>query len=399
MQSTTSIRQKKENTFILQVLIVLACMNFLGHGSLFFLLASLYELFRRRFQLLLDSNMFALLLFVFFSLIACAAYYSLRNSLKLANYFLVYLIGYNGYRQSENPKKFIASTAFSICLGFGLELILMYIYNLDLHRQTIRSMYSIWTGELIAVTLLGLLVSAVTGFSFYAFFCTKNPVLKIIVALLLAAGIWIGIDTATRTPPLLLVVVYVVMGILYLRSKKGKFLNVLLVIVSICLLSVILYQNDFLGIKTFYMGTPLYARFEATGTESSRLKIAQRYMSLMPKYPWGGLRISRLVGIKAHNFLQEGYDLYGILAFVPLLVVTFQIIGNFGKLATKKNKADVDFLLASMYLALFLQMCLEPVFHGYPILIWSILLLHGAASAYLKDSAAHGNYLSSEESV
>jgi len=91
----------------------------------------------------------------------------------------------------------------------------------------------------------------------------------------------------------------------------------------------------------------------------------------------------------AHNYLQEGYDLYGVFAFVMLLVVTVQFVSNIFRFATKRQKKGTDMLFLSFYTAVFLQMCVEPVFTGYPILIWSLMLIHGMATAYLKAGHKH----------
>lgn len=37
-----------------------------------------------------------------------------------------------------------------------------------------------------------------------------------------------------------------------------------------------------------------------------------------------------------------------------------------------------------MYLTMLIQACLEPVFTGYPCFMFSFLLIHGMANAYLK---------------
>lgn len=369
------------------LLIALACMNFLGRGSIVFLLLCCYELFRRKGHIALDKNAIAVGLFSLCVFFASAIYYSYAECIKAANYFFLYLLGYDSLRRAKDKDKCIESTALAICIGFGAELILMYLYNRGREQISARSMYSIWTEESISVTLLGLLVSAVIGFSFYAFFYSKQKLLKIGVAIMLAIGLAISIDTATRTPIILLFVVYAAMFFIQLFNTRGikAFKSLLLSIVLIGILFAV-YQIDIGGIQSILQQTPLFQRLLSKGLQTSRWEISQKFFSFMLLYPWGGKHIEQTTGILAHNYLQECFDLYGVFAFVMLLVITLQFISIFFKFAFKKRKNGTDMLFLSLYMSILLQMCVEPVFSGYPILIWSLLLIHGMATAYFKTS-------------
>ena len=298
----------------------------------------------------------------------------------------MYLLGLDGYRRAEDKEKYIEKTALAICAGFGFELVLMYFYNVNKEQLSIRSMYSIWTGETLSVTLLGLLVSVVIGFAFYSFFYTKKKGQKILVFFMLVVGLVIAADTATRTPFVLFFVVFAIMLVVHLFNRRGiRALRLVLFGIILLVIFWIFYGLDIWGVKTAIWNTPLAQRFLAEEFESGRMDLVVQHFSLMLDYPWGGGHIQNVVGKMAHNYLQQGYDLYGAFAFFFLLLITAQFLSNMWRMLVKRHKSGVEMLFLSMYLAMLTQMCLEPIYTGYPILFWCVLMIHGMATAYLKE--------------
>lgn len=379
------IKHRSENPTIYYVLIVLACMNFLGKGSVVYLGLGLFELFRRKCSILIDLNAVAVAIFTLFVVAVSVVYYSLSDCVKSVNAVLLYLLGYDSFCRAADKDKCIEQTALSMCVGFGMQLVLMFAYNLNREQASVRSLYSVWTKETIAVTLLGLLVATVTGYSFYAFFCGDKLWKKTLVLIMLAVGLKISFDTATRTPIVLFAAVYTAMSVLYMINIHGiKMLRYVGVLLFFGAAVFLLYITDTFGIKSAIWGTPIFQRLFMEGLATGRVDITKRHFAYMLQYPWGGAKIQKATGDIAHNFLQECHDLYGIFATLALLVITTQLILNLVRLIRIRKKTGVDFLLISLYLAIMLQMCMEPVFSGYPILFWSLLNIHGMATAYLK---------------
>jgi len=367
-------------------LLVFACMNFMLSGSVFFLALVLFELFRRNFTVAMERRVMPVIVLVLSILVSSYAHYSFAECIKALNYGLIYIIGYDGYFRVTDQKKYVKSTMFAITVGFGVELILMFLYNYGREQINIRSMYSVWTTKPIAVTLLGLLAAVVIAYSFYAFFFAKNVRLKVVVLVMLIAGLWFGFQTATRTPLIMFCVVYGFMGAVYVLNKRGiKALGLIVWVSLLAVLLAILYSLDVFGVKSALLSTPVFQRMEQAGLETSRTILMRRHFQYMFDYLWGGDNIMQIVGLRAHNILQEGHDMYGIVTSASLVIIILQALGNMRKLLMSKNKSDIDFLFLSMYLAIVVQLFLEPVFNGYPILIWCFLLIHGIANAYMKD--------------
>lgn len=382
------LKQRIENSFLLYLLLALACLNFLGRGSIFCLLFALFALIIIPLKLKPDGN-FLLSVLLTFSIAAASLIYSgFEDVVKALNYVLLYSIGYSGYIKAVDKEKFIRRIFFAIFFGFALLLILTYSYNLTIEFEEgqERTLYNAWTGDPIAVTLTGLLSSVIAGYSFYAIFIQKKLWLKAVGITAVVYVFLLNSQTATRTPFLLLAIVYAFSFLIrWLDLKALKKIPHLFVFFAILALLVVAYQSDWFGMKTAVLSSPVFERVEAEGFETPRGEIAKYYFENMLKYPWGGNEIYKSYGRMAHNFIQEAHDKYGIFATVALLGLTFNILKNFAKILFLKGKRKIDYLFVSMLLAIMIQICLEPVFDGYPVIVMCLLMIHGMASAYLSD--------------
>ena len=151
------------------------------------------------------------------------------------------------------------------------------------------------------------------------------------------------------------------------------------------MLIIMIYQNDIWGIKSYVMSTPIFERFSQEGLETPRIEIATHYFNNMFDSFWGGNKISQSYGRMAHNFIQEGYDKYGVLSLIAMLGLTFNIVANIVKLICMRKKQSIEYLFISMYVAIMIQINLEPVFDGYPVVVMSLIMIHGLISAYLSN--------------
>ena len=117
------------------------------------------------------------------------------------------------------------------------------------------------------------------------------------------------------------------------------------------------------------------------GFQTSRMEIALEFFRNMPNHLFGGENIKEIVGYDAHNYLQQGYDLYGIIAFIALMMMTIHIGENVYFLLRRKQDIPLVILIVSMMGSLFIQCVLEPILTSYPICFWFLLMLDGIATA------------------
>ena len=194
----------------------------------------------------------------------------------------------------------------------------------------------------------------------------------------------INFNTATRTPIVLFFIIYLTLGLIYVYNKERKIGRAFWIIVIVATALVVLYELNIFGIKTYILSTPLFDRIQEEGMKTSRWDITVLYLKNTFKYLWGNNHVATLTGHQAHNYLQQAHDLYGIFATIPVLILSFSFIKNIVKLLSIQKKQGIDFLLLGMYLCMIIQMCMEPVFTGYPIIIWALLLIHGMTNEYLE---------------
>lgn len=376
-----------ENSPLYYWLIVLFCMNFLGRGSIVCTVFAIFTLFKLPRKTTLDMGaVFTLLLSVaaFFS---SMVHYDMIEAIKSLNFFLLYYIGLNGYYASSDRAAFLKKTIFAIFVGYAFLVLLTLIVNLNGVRASGNRLIinNVWTGETIATTLVGLMSSVVIGYFFYALVCQKKKGTKVCAIAALVVVLVLNAATATRTPFFLLAINLLVMSGLYLLNQRGRnAIRVLAILLAVIVIAAILIAADAFGIRSAIEESPIFLRLLESGTNTSRGEIMKNHFRYMLDYPWGGYQIAEAVGRQAHNFLQQGYDYYGVFATVPLLIIGISFLRNMAVLAGTKRKIGIDYLLFSMYLTMLIQACLEPVFTGYPCFMFSFLLIHGMANAYLK---------------
>ena len=385
------IIQKKSNIGLLisQVLLCMACMNFLKRGSMLFLLFVLWS----SFIIVLKSNYVALdkqIIFPFFLSLSIALssimYYDITEVVKSLNYVFAFFVGYNLICGSKQRLETSLHFITSIYIGFFIYLFLTYLKNNKIgFNKHYRILFEFWDGEIVAVTLIGLLCSVIIGYSFYGIIIQKSRVIKIISILSLGLVFLINMKTATRTPFILFVCIYLMMGFFYFinAKNKNKIKIIVLFFIFILIFLFIIFSNTF-GIRDYIIESSVFKRIILEGIKTSRNNISDYYLEYFFDYLWGGKYIYLNLGLLAHNFILEAHDSYGIISTFSLIGIIFYFFINIFKLIEIRNKNTIIYLFISMYVSIFVQMCLEPVFEGYPVLVMCFIFLHGMIAAYLK---------------
>lgn len=380
---TFIIKNKKyEDKIIPYVLICFACLNFFEAGStiwLFYVLIS--TVFFNNRTLKIDFNIILCAFLTFTVLITSIIFYSFNDIIKSFIYIFTYIAGYSGYKNSINKENYIKRIILSMYLGYATQVFLIYIYNTKIEKTSIRSLRSIWTNENISVTLVALMCSVLIAYSFYLLFCTDGSCKKVIAILSILLVVTVNASTATRTPFLLLIVVYTVMLSLY-KVKKIKIKYIMIIFIFIII--IIIYNINIFNIKYIVESSPIYLRMSDKGFETGRIERIGLHFSKMFTYMIGCKKISNIYG-HAHNYIQEVHDLYGIFALISVIGLSINFVINIKKFIMMKNKTSIIYVLLSLYISIIIQMLLEPVFEGYPILFWNMLFIHAISTAHLNN--------------
>lgn len=371
-----------ENSLILYVLLFLACLNFLGRGPVFFLFFCLWGCIKsNKVRIQWNASSICYLLMTITASAVSLILFDEKEVVKSFVYFLAFVVGYKGYRAAENKQQYIERVIFFANAGLVCNLIITYYINMIVigHIEGQRVLYSFWTNELMAATLPGLMSSFPIAYSFYCFFCKQEWIYRVLGVISIGIVILINMNTATRTPFVLMGVVYLFMLYELFKSKVVKHkirLILILIVVGLYLIYKILPN---------LADSALVQRFDDEGVETSRNDITIEFISKMLDYPYGGSEISANIHSLAHNFILESYDMYGMFFFIPMIVLFILMGKRFLKILRIKNKDHITLLLIVIYLTVFIQIMLEPVISGYPQLIWVLFMIDGIVMLYLSD--------------
>lgn len=381
------IGRNVDNSFIYYAFIALFCMNFMRRGGVVCFLFGMLMAFRIPMRFRVDVNYLAAFCTSLMISVFGGYHFGWMESVKALNIFLMYHIGYQGYVSAKNKERFHRNTVFAVYAGFSLFLAFTYLYNLSIGFEThFRTLQDIWDGELVSVTLIGLLTSVIAPCSFYCLFITKNKFAKLWSIFSLAMVLLTNMITATRTPYLLLLLVYVFMFFVYIANQnKRRVLNYLLLLNGLIAIIGLIYVTNTFGLREYIENSRIFMRFMQEGFENGRLKASILHIKYMLEYMWGGEQIHKAIDAQAHNIIQQTYDRYGCISAACITWVVCLLGMAFWKLLRKRKKRDIDFLLIAVYFSILVQMFFEPIMTGYPALLWSMLLIHGATNAYLKE--------------
>lgn len=375
------INKSIENSWILYMLLFLSCMNFMGRGPIFFFLFAIYGLYKAKCKVwsnILNPYVFLSVGAMFISLI----FYDFKELIKVSLFFLSCYLGFISYLSAINKEILIKRLFLSASLGSFVYLLLTYHLNFNIIglQEGSRLLFNIWAMDSqLPATCLGLISSISIIYSFYLIFCDKSKFIKIVGVMFLLFTLYVNITTASRTPIVLFVLIYAFMFWTLLRSLDLK--KKIGLIVFLCILAS-LFMSNFVS---YFQGSSLGARFEESGLETSRWNITIRYFDGMLIHLWGGGYINEDVGKLAHNFIQESYDLYGILFFIPLIFICFGIIKRDILLYKDRYFSNVNIILLGLSIGLFIQNMLEPTITGFPQILWILFMVDGIVIAKFYD--------------
>lgn len=371
---------------LLYGLLYLACFNFLGRGPVIYLFFCLYGIIItcKGKSLVNNKNThntpyILLSIFAFFSAIA---YGGIVEGIKPINFALSYVFGVYSLRYYKDYSLFLRKFFFVSAAGFASNLIMIYYLNMIVmgHDAGNRVMIDFWTGEIISVTIIGLLTSYLIGYSYYCLFVRRELLMRLLGFIYIALTIILNNETATRTPFLLLIVSYSILTFRQIRNQK-KYLIYVLAAIAVCLF---MYDNNTGGLRDSLINSAIYERINEDGIKTSRTDLFMSYAGIVFDYPFGGNFGERLIGKLPHNFIQEIQNSYGIIALTMVLYISILFIKYMKRLFSITTDDPMPILLLSMFIIIFLQGLLEPVNSAYPQLLWLLFVIGGFSFEYLR---------------
>lgn len=383
--------EKGIDYWLVLFLIFLAAMNFKAK-FFYFAFASLIVFVGIRQKFEVHGTIIA-----YVGLAVLMAIYNLSNgfmaALRCFAYVAVYLVGYNvisvyskyrmNLREALNAgEKCTWDFLFSVAGGSFVHLMLNFLRN---RGQNIgRNTIDVWSGAIMAATGQAAIGCLAAGVSVALILAAHKRYLRWTGWVMLGGLMAYNFILAGRTMIFMTLILFVA-GYAFLvwkEDNRRKIVRIALWAIVAALFAVAAYSTNLGGIREQLQDSNLFERFgneedSMDLLEDTRGEKRKGFITNAYKYPLGGLNLRRQYGY-AHDLLLDAYDEYGLIALILLCVILIRSVIEVWKLINNRM-LQVPFRLCifSVYMAIFIQFCLEPIFAGMPWLFAIYSLLNG----------------------
>lgn len=310
-----------------------------------------------------------------------------------------FLLGYNlvqpavgsddmGKMEKKTQALFMLAAA-----GFFIHLLLNLFLSFGQEIDN-RNTIDFWTGKNRAATGQAGLMCVPLAWCVACISTQKGLKTILPASMALVAMLYYNLILGSRTIVIAVIVVAFVAFFYAIgnRTNGKKTRRTLISVISWSVVVAMLYINDIGGVRTLVEGSILGNRLPDTSLlaliKEDRWSAKLRYLELMPQYMFGGNNIRRIVGIYAHDILLDTYDEASVFAFLAIIAILwdaaskmlhFMKCGNFGR--------DTKATVLCIYVMVFLEFAVEPVFAGMPWLLMVFCFFHGIVTCLLKNAS------------
>lgn len=380
----------KIQNFMIISLLFLAAMNLMAKFYYFVFAAFLVLLLFRR-RIVVDASVL-----VYLGLGAIMAVYNapegILSMLRCMAWFMFYLVGLNAAaaRSTDRAERleYDRSSAEKSCntmiMAIAAGSFGHYLMNFLYNRQNLleRNTNDIWSGDIMAATGQAALSCIMCGLVVAFLFAPPRKGCRLIGALCMAGLLAYNLVLACRTP-LVILGVLMIIGVVYLlkntQTRRQKLRMLTSMILTVGALGVVLVMDPF-HIWDDVMGSNLFERLDGFGDslgESARFASKMAFLQNGHLYPLGGSHLMKAYGY-AHDIWLDGYDEYGILGLIPLVIITVEGILGIIRLVRRTSYSDgFKLMLVCVYAAIMMEFCVEPILQGMSWLFACYCLLNG----------------------
>lgn len=310
---------------------------------------------------------------------------------------MAYYIGSNIKNPSqENIKKVI----YLLALSMSLHVVLNACIELALHGTRglffASTHYDFWTRDKISNTGTAVNADLLIGCIYYVLNKEDNKRLRIISILVFLISFSYLIIIGRRTTLLISIITYL---LLYIYEKntigiteKHKRMMIRIMVICACIVIpfAIVYYFDLFSAKTFLDQLNVILKLKNSLIGDERIRLYFDAIKLMPKYPFGGQKISGVLGLPVHELWLDVYDYAGIIPYI--LIVVFSLYFVFVLYRYVKNKTidnDLKLMVLGVYITIIIQMFLEPVMTGASLFLLITVIIHGIVEKALIETPSN----------
>ena len=312
----------------------------------------------------------------------------ITSMLKPFIFFIAYTMGLSFLGQEnslEEDYTFTRNIIYAVAGGAFVHFALNLVINWgSLSRNTI----DFWTQSVLGATGQACLACICVGIIAAFLFSNVTRKQKLLALGLLAVILVYNLVLAGRTLLSLMIIMCVVAFLYKNVTYKREIIKNTLLLLAAVILVLILYNMDFMEIKTSFEQSNFYARFWGEHDEdlfgNIRLESKKIYLQNMLDYPFGGNQIKSQYKRYAHDLYLDTYDESGIFAFS--FIVAYMIASIVRLVQCVKSERmtfEMKQLILCVYVVINIQFWLEPIMQGMPWLFASYCIIDGTVSYLL----------------
>ena len=306
---------------------------------------------------------------------------------------MAFLLGYEATNMetwdevgAQQTEKKVNRYILLVAIGFFAHFALNFYFNMG-ETYLGRNTKDVWSKEVRAATGQAALACIPLGWSIASFMNNTGIRKRIPALIVIAIVLMYNLVLSTRTLFLMLLIITLV-AVLYLvfaANKSKKKLYVVLAVLVVLAFVVIGYRNNLFNMKEQFDSSEFHSRFYGKNSEDisedGRLDRKRKYLERMPLNLWGGGHIRRYTGSYAHDLLLDLYDDAGILA---LIAAVMMVVGSVVVLVRLLKNGHVKFetrmMLLCVFMAMYMEFMVEPIFIGAPDLLMMFCFLYGVTT-------------------
>lgn len=310
-----------------------------------------------------------------------------------------FLLGYNLVQPaspnlnniSKAEKK--AQVCFFIAvLGFFIHLLLNIYANRNVETAN-RNTIDFWTTQNRAATGQAGLMCVPMAWC-VAYIIGENKLKKRLPAILaIIIMLYYNMTLGSRTVVISLAVLICVAIYCTLKAERNvkRKSRTPLIVAAVGMFVMLIYNNDIGGIRTLIeksvLGERMFSDIFELLFDDPRWEAKLEYIKLMPQHPFGGSNILKTVGQYAHDVLLDTYDEAGMFAFLAVVALLWDAGSKLLCLLRSKHISfNTRMTVLCIYVAMFLEFSIEPVFAGMPWLLMTLCFFHGIVTNLVKNA-------------
>lgn len=401
--------EKNTTRRIIYLLLFLFSLNIFNQSSLILAVVFVFVLLYDRGKLYIPPNDNVFLILIFFSItfFVFSAQSGLNEGISAIGCPMAYYIGLraqNNQTEIECAEDQLRSLTLLLVGGMTCHAVVNFIYEL-IRFGGINSggvHYDFFSlGAQTSATGAATYLTLFAGVIFYLIIACDSAKKWILGVVCIAVAFAYDMILGGRTFFALTGVGFVLSMFIFIYGQKdvikqikaiGKIVFVALILGIVAMVVYIRYGDT---IAKMFQSTYLFHRISYANQSQSqdlfsffkssdRGNVRNQYIALMFDYPWGGRKILEKIGLYAHELWLDIFDSAGIIPFITIWIVTFQItLGNIRYILNKEVPIRNRVLIVGITASVTIQFFFEPVLTGCRALLFSYFLICGLVRSQL----------------